>query len=292
LEQVQEGKSRVIAYASQVLTPNKRKWSAFQREAYALLWASRKFRPYILGGKVTFITDHAPLTYLRKKDSIPEKVQAYFLELEQYDYTLEHRPGKQHRNADTLSRIPADMPVHSDSEICQSINLPSHHDTDWCILQNQDKNLQTVKEWVLEGKPKRKAASESEELGLFWNILPQLSIDKDSGVLYKLTRSGKYQFVVPHLQREEVLKSFHDLPTAGHRGITQTYEKIREKMWWPKLKEDVSYWCNSCSSCARFKSSHSSKAPFQSLLAGHPQEVVAIDFIGPMSSPTSRNNQQ
>ena len=40
LEQVQDGKTRVIAYASQVLTPNKRKWCAFQREAYALLWAS------------------------------------------------------------------------------------------------------------------------------------------------------------------------------------------------------------------------------------------------------------
>ena len=43
LEQMQEGKYRVIAYASQILTPNKRKWSAFQREAYALLWASRAF---------------------------------------------------------------------------------------------------------------------------------------------------------------------------------------------------------------------------------------------------------
>ena len=32
LEQIQGGKC-VIAYASQVLTPNKRKWSAFQREA-------------------------------------------------------------------------------------------------------------------------------------------------------------------------------------------------------------------------------------------------------------------
>jgi len=68
---------------------------------------------------VTFNTDYAPLTYLRKKDSIPEKVQAYFLKLEQYDYSLEHRPGKHQGNADTLSRIPADMPVHPDSEICQ-----------------------------------------------------------------------------------------------------------------------------------------------------------------------------
>ena len=172
LEQVQGGKSRVIAYASQVLTPNKRKWSAFQREAYALLWASRKFRPYILGSKVTFITDHAPLTYLRKKDSIPEKVQAYFLELEQYDYTLEHRPGKQHGNADTLSRIPADTPATdcTDAKACLSINLPSHHNTDWLAIQNLDDNLRIVKEWVRDGKPKRKATSESEELGLLWNV--------------------------------------------------------------------------------------------------------------------------
>ena len=292
LEQVQGGKSRVIAYASQVLTPNKRKWSAFQREAYALLWASRKFRPYILGGKVTFITDHAPLTYLRKMDSIPEKVQAYFLELEQYDYTLEHRPGKQHGNADTLSRIPADTPATdcTDAKACLSINLPSHHNTDWLAIQNVDDNLRIVKEWVLDGKPKRKATSESEELGLLWNVMSQLYIDKDSGILYRLSRSGKHQFVVPHHQREAALKTFHDLPTAGHRGVTQTYDKIREQMWWPKLKEDVSYWCNSCSSCARFKSTNITKAPYQSLLAGHPHEVVAIDFVGPMSSPTSRNN--
>ena len=292
LEQLQDGKSRVIAYASHVLTPNKRKWSAFQREAYGLLWASRKFRPYILGGKVTFITDHAPLTHLRKKDSFPEKVQAYFLELEQYDYTLEHRPGKQHGNADGLSRIPVHDTVKekTESEVCHSINFPSHGNTDWCSLQNQDENLRKVKEWVLEGKPKRTAAAESEELGLLWNVLGQLSVDKDSGILYKVARSGKFQFIVPHHKREEALQTFHDLPTAGHRGVTKTYEKIREKLWWPKLKEDVSYWCNSCSSCARFKSVHASKAPLKSLLAGHPQEVVAIDFVGPMSSPTTRNN--
>ena len=131
LEQVQGGKSRVIAYTNQVLTPSKQKWSAFQREAFALLWVSRKFRPFILAGKVTFITNHAPLTYLRKKDSIPEKVQAYFLDLEQYDYLLEHCPGKQHGNADTLSHIPADTLATNctDAKACLSINLPSHHNT-------------------------------------------------------------------------------------------------------------------------------------------------------------------
>ena len=103
LEKIQEGKPKVIAYASQVLTPNKRRWSTFQREAYALLWASRKIRSYIIGGKITFITEHAPLVHLRKKESIPEKVQAYFVELEQYDFTLVHHSGSKHGNPDALS---------------------------------------------------------------------------------------------------------------------------------------------------------------------------------------------
>ena len=291
LEQVQDGELRVIAYASQVLPPNKRKWSAFQREAYALLWASRKFRPYILGGKVSFITGHAPLTHLRNKESIPEKVQTYFLELEQYDYTLTHRPGKRHGNADALSRLPLDeandnLPLES----CQRLRLTSDCNIDWNTVQNEDVNLRTVKQWMLEGKPKCEAAGESEELGLLWNVFAKLHIDKDSGTLYKLNRTGKHQFVVPHNKREEALKTFHDLPTSGHRGITQTYEKICDQLWWPKLKEDVHYWCNSCTSCARFKTHHLPKAPIQSLAAGHPNEVVAIDFVGPMPGPTKLNN--
>ena len=241
---------------------------------------------------MTFITDHAPLTKSCKKDSIPEKVQAYFLELEQYDYTLENKPGKQHGNADGLSWIPVHETVkeETESEVCHAISFPSHRNINWCSIQKQDENLRKVKEWVLEGKPKRNAVSESEELGLLWNVLGQLSVDKNRGILYKLARSGKFQFIFPHHKREEALQTYHGLLTAGHRGMTQTYDKSREKLCWPKLKKDASYWCNSCSLCVRFKSVHTSKAPLQSLLAGHPQEVVAIDFVAPMSSPTTRNN--
>ena len=103
-------------------------------------------------------------------------------------------------------------------------------------------------------------------------------------------KTGKHQFVVPYNKREEALKTFHDLPTSGHQGITQTYEKICDQLWWPKLKKDVHYWCDSCKSCARFKTHHLPKAPLQSLVAGHPNEVVAIDFVGPMPGPTKLNN--
>ena len=295
LEQVQDGKTRVIAYASQVLTPNKRKWSAFQREAYALLWASRKFRHYILGGKVTFITDHAPLTHLRKKESIPEKVQTYFAELEQYDYSLIHRPGKKHGNADALSRMPQPLSddqssTKSTNEGCCSIKLPSISDTEWNDTQNEDVNIRVVKEWIQQGKPARSAAAESEELKHFWNSFNQLTVNKSNGILYKSAKDGSLKLVVPLHKREEMLLLHHDLPTSGHRGVAQTYEKLQQNLWWPGMKEDTSYWCNSCEACAHFKTVSNVKAPMGSLTAGNPYEVVALDFVGPMATPTKSGN--
>ena len=47
-------------------------------------------------------------------------------------------------------------------------NVPwtSLHNTDWFAIQNLDDNLRIVKGLILDGKPKRKATSESEDLGL------------------------------------------------------------------------------------------------------------------------------
>ena len=58
--------------------------------------------------------------------------------------------------------------------------------------------------------------------------------------------------VVP-LSKWEMLQLHHDLPTYGHRGVTQTYEKLREQLWWPGMKEDTTYWCNSGEPCAYCK---------------------------------------
>ena len=61
---------------------------------------------YLIGRKFKVRTDHAPLTWLRKTPD-PIGQQARWLELmEEYDFVVEHRPGKQHVNADALSRRP------------------------------------------------------------------------------------------------------------------------------------------------------------------------------------------
>ena len=106
LSQVIDGREHVIAYASRVLTKSERKYCATRREMLALVWATRHFRPYLYGRRFTLRTDHNSLRWLHNFKE-PEGQVARWLELlSEFDYTVIHRPGAQHQNADSLSRKP------------------------------------------------------------------------------------------------------------------------------------------------------------------------------------------
>jgi hypothetical protein len=106
LSQIQDGEERVVAYASRLLTQQEKNYCVTRRELLAVVYFMKHFRPYLLGRKFLVRTDHAALKWLR---NMPEPVgqQARWLELlEEYDFEIEHRPGKKHANADALSRRP------------------------------------------------------------------------------------------------------------------------------------------------------------------------------------------
>ena len=64
------------------------------------------FRPYLLGRSFTLRTDHGSLTWIAKFRE-PEGQLARWLErLQEYTFTIVHRPGRKHQNADALSRMP------------------------------------------------------------------------------------------------------------------------------------------------------------------------------------------
>ncbi|KAL5494405.1 hypothetical protein EMCRGX_G015734, partial [Ephydatia muelleri] len=104
LAQNVDGVERVVAYASRALSRTEKKYCATRREMLALVWAARHFRPYLYGRKFTLRTDHHCLQWLHNFKE-PEGQVARWLEvLSEYDYTVIHRVGKQHTNADALSR--------------------------------------------------------------------------------------------------------------------------------------------------------------------------------------------
>ena len=108
---MEDGSEKPIAYASRSLSPAERRYSQLDKEALAIIFAVTKFRQYLLGRHFTILSDHKPLSYLFAADkAIPPmasaRIQRWSLLLSAYDYSILHRPGKDHANADSLSRLP------------------------------------------------------------------------------------------------------------------------------------------------------------------------------------------
>lgn len=107
--QHQDGKERVIAYASRSLHPSERNesnYSSFKLEFLAVKWAmTEKFKEYLLGAKVTVFTDNNPLSHLQTA-TLGGIEQRWAARLANYDYIIQYRPGRHNANADALSRKP------------------------------------------------------------------------------------------------------------------------------------------------------------------------------------------
>ena len=119
LAQMQEGKERVIGYASRTLTGGEARYPAHKLEFKALHWAATtKFRDYVYGRKVTVVTDNNPLTYVLKSAKLDAHGQRWVNDLSHCDMDIEYRPGKSNDNADGLSRLTSeDVKVILDSAV-------------------------------------------------------------------------------------------------------------------------------------------------------------------------------
>ena len=105
LIQVQGDMEKVIAYGSSALSKDQRKYCATRKELLAVVKFTRRYRHYLLGKPFVVRTDHSSLTWLMRFKEPQGQIARWLEELSQYDMTLQHRAGKKHINADTLSRI-------------------------------------------------------------------------------------------------------------------------------------------------------------------------------------------
>ena len=106
LSQVQGDQERVISYYSRALGSAERNYCVTRRELLAVLKAVNHFRPYLYGKEFKIRTDHASLLWLCRRTTPTAQVARWLEILSEFQFTIEHRPGNKHGNADGLSRGP------------------------------------------------------------------------------------------------------------------------------------------------------------------------------------------
>jgi hypothetical protein len=92
-----------VAYASRKFLPAECRYSAYERELLAIVWAIGLWRPYVESGHFIVQSDHSSLRHLPNQASTNRRVWKWISVLQSYDCDIQHIPGK-YNPADGLSR--------------------------------------------------------------------------------------------------------------------------------------------------------------------------------------------
>ena len=105
LFQITDGVEKPIGFLSKSLSGAELNWSTFEKEGFAIYKALEHFEYILRDIKFTLRTDHRNLLYLNEKAS--QKVQRWKLQIQQYNFDVEHIPGIDNIVADLYSRLNA-----------------------------------------------------------------------------------------------------------------------------------------------------------------------------------------
>ncbi|KAE9091580.1 hypothetical protein PF006_g24895 [Phytophthora fragariae] len=106
LSQDQGHGDQPVAYASKVNSPTLSNYSISELECLAVVWAVRLFRPHLYGRRFSIVTDHIALKWLMTGREPAGRLHRWSLTLQEYDFDIQYRLGKENHVADALSRGP------------------------------------------------------------------------------------------------------------------------------------------------------------------------------------------
>ena len=129
-EEGQPGEERPVCFYGRKFTTHEANYSATEAELLGVVEAIRQFRPYLWGRRFRVVTDHAALKWLHTMNGTQEggpqsRLTRWVIKLQEYNFYVEHKPGKTHVDCDAISRLvcalESNMPhsFYGKSEWCQ-----------------------------------------------------------------------------------------------------------------------------------------------------------------------------
>ncbi|XP_042563837.1 uncharacterized protein LOC122132932 isoform X2 [Clupea harengus] len=242
LAQVQEGRERVIAYASRGLHDaerNDQHYSAFKLELLALKWAvTEKFKDYLWGATFKIFTDHRPLLHLQTAN-LGAVEQRWAAQLANFDFSLCHKPGADHQNADALSRLPevtAARRLEAPEPEPEGLEQGS-----WAERQGSDLELAKIRQWRQQGN--RPTPGERQSLQASGRRLvgewERLNV-QDGVLVWRRPalrgQEGGVAIVAPVAERKTLWTQYH--VALGHAKGSRLLTALRERLFWIGMSRD------------------------------------------------------
>ena len=258
--QLVNGKEQVVSYYSQALTMQQKKWSALEREAFAVVAAVTHYRHFLECIRFAIISDAHSLCYMRTIRDPTSRIARWLLLMQEFDYRVHYRSGSCQKDVDCLSRYG----YESDDLAVGMVSLQDVKDEQ--LRELQDGSLPTQK------------LVETRESGLYYYHRMQGN-DNYTPLLY-----------LPKSMRSQVLHLAHGDSMSGHYGINKTWTKLANVYFWPGMYSDIRKFVRSCHDCQlRNIPTVKPAGLLQSIPVSNIFDTVGIDFIGPISRTPTGN---
>lgn len=274
LSQQQAEGEKVICYLSRSLNRCERNYTTTERECLAVIWAIERLRPYIEGSKFFVITDHYSLVWLNRLESPVGRLARWAVRLQQYDYEIIHRKGKEHVVPDALSRSVPTL----DSVMCGNTS------------SGESKQMVGLGDKWYDGMVSK--ISKTPHKFPMWQIFDGKLFKHVTPKYPELSGPSDYwRECVSRSNRKRLIQDTHT--SSFHLGIYKTFHKLAQTYYWPKMHADVVEFVRRCRVCQSVKPVQ--KRPAGLMLSSQtaisrPFELLCADLMGPL--PKSRTGHQ
>ena len=258
------GVERPIHYVSKAFSEGQKRWSAIEREAFAIVHALRKLQPYLQGADLTILTDHKPLRSLFQCELKNSKVQRWAMLISEFAPKIEYRKGSDNVRADMLSRIEEPQVIASIQETLTEASLGNEQQKffpeEW--LQAQDE--------------------EDQDYSIIGNELYSLKLPYQGAIPYP-------RLLAPPSIRPRLLNDAHE--ETGHRGRHALLRRLQGFAVWPGMMDDVKLRIQTCPHCLGNARNHRPTRPEITETPQRPFERVGVDLTGPFLPSVNHGNR-
>jgi transposase InsO family protein len=270
-QQGPSGQWHPCAYFSEKNSPAECNYDIHDKELLAIVKSLKHWRSELLSLEhpFTIITDHQNLRKFQTKQRLSERQVRWSSILEEFRFTLLHRPGTQSVVPDALSRREQDIPAgENDPRLLENnaILLPDHlfqtnvvrlqstitHEVQnpfqhnplkdlWQEAYRNDTQFQRIYQHVKQDDSKFPA-----DLGLTTVSMSDCQIINSQLYFRERVWLPSYEPLTTC-----VIQTIHDSSTSGHPGRDATIALIARQFFWPNLTTDTRRFIRNCDVCGR-----------------------------------------